>query len=73
MARHDHQFWDDRSDDAETRTSVDTLIRPGLRRAFPLPAEDHAHDDRFRLLLDALAQRASGGSQVSIRGTAGAV
>ena len=69
MARHDHQFWDDQSGDAETRTSMDSLIRPGLRRAFPLPADDHAHDDRFRLLLEALAQRSGASSQATQHGS----
>jgi hypothetical protein len=62
MARHDHQFWDDHSGDAEIRTSMDVLIRSGLLRAFPLPADDHAPEDRFRLLLGALAQRRGGTS-----------
>ena len=69
MARYDHQFWNDRSGDAETRTSIDTLIRPGLRRAFPLPTDNHAHDDRFRLLLEALAQRSGGTSQAAKHGS----
>ena len=68
MARHDHQFWDDQSGDAETRTSMDALIRPGLLRAFPVPADDHAHDDRFRLLLDALAQRHGATHQAALAG-----
>ena len=55
MARYDHQFRDDH--DAEPRASLGDLIRPGLLKAFPLPAERPAPDDRFRLLLDALAQR----------------
>ena len=41
-------------------TSVDDLIRPGLRLAFPLPSESDPNEDRFRRLLDALAQRRSG-------------
>ena len=36
----------------------DDLIRPALRQAFPLPAEDQTGNEKFRLLLDALAQRA---------------
>ena len=44
---------------AETSTSVDALVRPCIRQAFPLPPADHPHDERFRLLLDALAQRSS--------------
>ena len=62
MARHDYQYWDDQSGGAETRASMDALIRPGLLKAFPLPAEGQAHDDRFRLLLEALAQRRDGSS-----------
>ena len=42
---------------AETSTSVDALIRPCIRQAYPLPAADHLDDERFRWLLDALAQR----------------
>lgn len=44
----------DRADD-DRILGLDALIRPGLRRAFPLPCDDA--DDRFRELLDALAQR----------------
>lgn len=57
MARHDLLHSDVWSDGAETTSSIDVLIQPGLHRAFPLPAEGHADDDRFRLLLEALAQR----------------
>ena len=62
MARYDHHFSDDGSGDAEPRAHIDVLIRPGLRRAFPLPAEGQAGDERFRLLLNALAQRRGGSS-----------
>lgn len=44
---------------AETRTSIDDLIRPGLSRAFPLPEEPQA-DERFGQLFRALAQRGRG-------------
>ncbi len=36
----------------ESRTSIDALIRPGLRKAVPLPAEGQGNE-RFRPLLDA--------------------
>ncbi|HVG49670.1 MAG TPA: hypothetical protein VM899_16215 [Rubellimicrobium sp.] len=65
MARHDHHFWDDQSGDAEIRASMDALIRPGLLRAFSLPAVDQADDGRFRLLLDTLAQLRPRDSQAS--------
>ena len=42
---------------ALTSTSIDDLIRPGLRQAYPLPSDDDPTEDRFRCLLDALAQR----------------
>lgn len=57
MARYDFQHSDAFSRDAEIPTVFDDLIRPNLGRAFPLPVEGHGNDDRFRLLLDALAQR----------------
>lgn len=57
MARHDPLRPNPWSDDAEAPPSTDVLIRPNLHRAFPLPAEDEAHDDKFRLLLEALAHR----------------
>ena len=44
---------------AMTGASLDDLIRPGLRHAFPLPAEDGPNEDRFRRLLEALAQARS--------------
>lgn len=40
----------------EGQTCIEDLIRPGLRRAFPLPAEG-CDDERFGLLLEALARR----------------
>ena len=42
---------------ALTDTSVDELIRPGLLLAFPLPCKDDLNEDKFRPVLDALAQR----------------
>jgi hypothetical protein len=68
MARYDHQFWDSCSSDTEARASIDDLIRPSLLQAFPLPADDHGQDHRFRLLLDALAQRRGGSCQVAQHG-----
>ena len=41
----------------ESHTSMEDLIGPGLRLAFPLPPESCAADDRFGPLLEALAQR----------------
>ena len=57
MTRYDRLPSESRYGVAETSTSVDALIRPCIRQAYPLPAADHPHDERFRLLLDALAQR----------------
>ena len=62
MNRHDYTQWDMRYGSAQTGTSMDALIRPCIRQAFPLPATDHSDDERFRLLLDALAQRSDGTS-----------
>ena len=45
---------------ALTDSSIDDLIRPGLRLAFPVPSEEGLNEGRFRRLLDALAQRPSG-------------
>lgn len=39
----------------EARVPADDLIRPNLRRAFPLPAE--TDDGKFQVLLAALAER----------------
>jgi hypothetical protein len=38
--------------------SVDEMIRPSLRLAFPLPPKGDAAEGRFRVLLDALSLRA---------------
>ncbi len=38
----------------EASGSVDDLIRPSLRKAFPLPGTDPATDERIGLLLDAI-------------------
>lgn len=59
MTRYNHQGLDTRSEFTESAGGIDALIRPCIHKAFPLPAEGHASDDRFRLLLDALAQRSS--------------
>jgi hypothetical protein len=45
---------------ALTGTSVHELIRPNLRLSFPLRSKDDPNEDRFRRLLDALAQCRSG-------------
>ena len=37
--------------------SIDDLIRPGVRSAYPLPEMDARSDVRFRLLLEAIRQR----------------
>lgn len=50
---------------AEAFPSIDTLIRPGLRLAYPLPAASYAADEDFRLLLRALAQRRGGIKQAA--------
>ena len=42
---------------ASTGSSVDELIRPGLRLAFPLPSKDDPNEDKFCRVLDALGQR----------------
>lgn len=61
MAYHDLLLHSDAESGAiETYPSIDTVIRPGLRRAFPLPAKGQAADERFGVLLGALAQRTVG-------------
>ena len=57
MTRYDRLPSDSLYGLAETSTSMDALIRPCIRQAFPLPTADHSDDERFRLLLEALAQR----------------
>lgn len=64
MARHELLLHSDVfSDVAETHAPIDVLIRTGLRRAFPLPAEKQDDDKTFRLLLAALARRHGGNRQ----------
>lgn len=41
-------------DPSESDELIDKVLRPSLRQAFPLPEPDQ--DQRFRILLDALAQ-----------------
>ena len=41
----------------EARTFIDDLIRPGLRRIYPLPSQDHANDAKFHQVLSAMAER----------------
>ena len=45
------------SRDANRQDTGADLIRPCLRRAFPLPESGHDSDERFRRLLDELARR----------------
>ncbi len=40
-------------DPSESDELIHEVLRPGLRQAFPLPEPDQ--DERFRILLDALA------------------
>lgn len=42
---------------ALTDTSIDELIRPGLRLAFPLPSDEDGTEAQFQGLLATLAQR----------------
>ena len=56
MARYSLRSAQNPSEDADARTSIDDLIRPGLTQAFLLPAEPQA-DERFSQILEALAQR----------------
>ena len=56
MARHYLRSAQSPSEDADARTSMDDLIRPGLTQAFPLPPEPQA-DERFSQILEALAQQ----------------
>ncbi|MFC5567045.1 hypothetical protein ACFPOC_11565 [Rubellimicrobium aerolatum] len=41
---------------SQTGTSLDEVLRPGLRRAYPLP-DDQDRDERFQHQLRALADR----------------
>ena len=42
--------------DRQVATSVDDLIRPCLRQAFPVPVAGQTGDDRFQIMLDALVE-----------------
>lgn len=53
---------------SRTGTSIDDLIRPGLRLAYPLPSEEASGDARFQRLLDLLAERVSGQGRFSQAG-----
>ena len=58
MARHDTLLHSETSlDYVDARPAIDTLIRSGLHKVFPLPAEKQAPDEKFQLLLAALAGR----------------
>ena len=65
MPRYPYYLSNSHSGDARPQTHMDELIRPGLRRAFPAPAVDQAHDERFCRLLDALAKRRPEESQTN--------
>jgi hypothetical protein len=56
MTQYDHTQPSGRYGGAEIETSVDSLIRPCIRQAFPLPLDSYPTDERFRRLLEALAQ-----------------
>ena len=57
MSRHDSPLADVYSSGFEARSWSDDLLRPCLRRAFPLPGDGGATEERFRQLLNALAKR----------------
>lgn len=59
MAHHHRPHPGTSSGLIEPGATIDDLIRPGLRQAFPLPEDGYGSDERFRRLLDALAQRRS--------------
>ena len=42
--------------DRQVATSVNDLIRPCLRQAFPVPVAGQTGDDRFQIMLDALVE-----------------
>ena len=44
----------------EARTFIDDLVRPGLRRIYPLPPQGHANDAKFHQVLSAMAERTRG-------------
>jgi hypothetical protein len=61
MARHDlSTHTDTQFGPSETCPFIDTLIRTGLRRVFPLPIQGAAADHEFRRLLAVMAQRSGG-------------
>ena len=71
MARHDlHLHSDACLDCDDARPPIDTLIRSGLHKVFPLPAKEQAPDKKFQLLLAALAGRngANGQPPLSLAG-----
>jgi hypothetical protein len=47
-------------DRAMADTCLEEVIRPSLLRAFPLPEQDHAADQRFGGLLEALMSKTAG-------------
>lgn len=55
MARAAHAFSAPLSGREATQAALAAQLRDGLRQAFPLPEGDS--EERFRGLLDALAQR----------------
>lgn len=71
MARHDLRLHSDAClGVADERPSIDTLIRSGMHKVFPLPAEGRDEGETFRLLLAALARR-HGGSRRTAASFAG--
>jgi hypothetical protein len=60
MVRQDPLLSDAHSSPDGTLASIGDLIRPRLLWAFPLLVLSPLHDERFRLLLDASAQRGIG-------------
>lgn len=66
MAYHDLLLHSDApSDVADAHIPIDALIRPGLHQAFPLPATGQAADEKFTVLLRALAARRGGTCQAA--------
>ncbi|MBP1805210.1 hypothetical protein [Rubellimicrobium aerolatum] len=61
MARHEIP-----DPDLHPAAGLDALIRPGLRRAYPLPEAGGPDEDRFQVLLDALARRSGGKERAGV-------
>lgn len=58
----------DAAPDQDADLLREAVVRPSLDKAFPLPSHGSPGEERFRQVLDALAQQSGPGGKAGLRG-----